>query len=687
MEENSKNFYYLKNNQNLSQYISNIIESLIKTKQNKILLTSPILMIEKNSSLITFFYQRNSPYLYIVFISLVNSNENRIKEVKIQFKKEKKFSFGEIRISFDKRHLIILNENKNKAYFILNYIDEIIINDKDTIELQENNYFEIEKGKILGIKFSTKEENENIILYALYCDNNILSIFNNKYMNKEFAIQLNIPLSDFQIIKINQNEYDLFLFDKSGNFRCIKNIQDIKKIPKSDNSNSIIKIELYDRILYNINNLNIINEYKNCYLQNFFNDNNMKTISVIRTTKNILDIGVLINDKIYIIKKYDFDSNDKENIDKIIPMNNDLNKYLIKTDKNVYLLDIPSLSILFLPLSSSQNKYTQQDILLILKEIISKINLSLLLKLPSQIISNNFAINYNFYNNKILCIKNQHQNVLIKIYDFEIEYENDENTNNFYPENNNEMDNTRILMQNLLSSIEQEKEIFINSEISINHKEEYYNKILEEIYNNVNLNSLNYNTNNINESIELMKDWFINAYTNIKLYGDLIKNKYNLINNNIEKNKTFSDQVKKSDEIVDDLKKRIDNKFKILEQNEKEISQLKKENNELINDLYIKNSNDSQKEKKIANGIIQKTNNYILKNMKYIENNLINNYESLSNLNFEQIKNFPLTMKFLDEYQKEKVKSLIISINNLMNTFSNFHEKIKEKEKEKEKEK
>ena len=685
MEQNSKNYYYLKNNQNISQYISHVIESQIKTKPNQILLSYPIFIREDNSTLFTFFHQLKSPYFYISFISLLNSNDNKTKEIKIQFKKEKDFSFGEINISYDKKHLIILNEKRNKAYFILNFIEEIIIKNSDNIELEESKYFEIEKGKILNIKFSNTDDNEDTIIYGIYSDINILSIFNNKYMNKEFQIYLNSPLVDFQIVKINKNEYDLFMFDVSGNFRCIKNIQDIKNIPKNDNSNLLHKIEIYDRILYNINNMNIINEYKNCYLQNFFIDNNINIISVIRSADNFMDIGVLINDKIFIIKKYSFNSDEKEIIDKIIPINNEINKYLIKTDKNVYLLDMPSLSILFMPLSVNKNKNNKQDVLLIINEIISKINLSLLLKLPSQINNNNFAINYNFYNDKILCIKNNYPNVVVKIYDFEIEYANNKkDDSNIKIENNNKLNDTKILMQNLLTSMEQEKEIFINNEINQNQKEEYYNKILEELYNNININSINNNSNtNINESIELMKDWYINAYTNIKLYGDLIKNKYSSMNDNIEKMKTFSGQIKKSDEIVDNMKKNIENKFKILEHNEQEISQLKKENDKLINDLYIKNANVSQEEKIYANELIKKMNNYIIKNIKYVENNLINNDELLSSINFESIKSFPLTMKYLDESQKEKIKSLIGSINNLMNTFKNFHEKIKENEKEK----
>ena len=56
----------------------------------------------------------------------------------------------------------------------------------------------------------------------------------------------------------------------------------------------------------------------------------------------------------------------------------------------------------------------------------------------------------------------------------------------------------------------------------------------------------------------------------------------------------------------------------------------------------------------------------------------MNNNDLLNGINFEQMKNFPLTMKYLDESQKEKIKSLMDSINNLISTLKNFHEKIKE---------
>ena len=674
MESNSKNYFYLKNNQKLSQYISQTLESYIKNTQLKILPLAPIFIREDNSLLINFFTNLNSNYLYIVFISLTNTSENKYKEIKIELKNEKNFIFKDIILSNNKKHLIILNENRNKAYIIPNFIEHLIIEKNDVIELKENNYFEVEKGKIINIKFNNEENDENIIIYGIYTDLNILYIFNNKYINKNFEIFFEKSLTDFQIIKKNKNNYDLFLFDIKGNIRYIKNIENAENIPKSDKSNFIINIDIYDKILTNINDINNINEYKKFYIQKYHIINNIYIAPLIRTTDNILDISILFNDKIFIIKKYNLNEGDEEKIDKILPINNEPNKLLIKSNKNVYLLDIPSLSIFFLFLSSKEKKNNTNDILLILKEIISKINLNLLLKLPSQSQDLfNFAINFNFYNSNILCIKNKYPNMILKIYELDLENNNNKNIN-IIENNNKNIDDINMLMNELLLTLKQEKEIFISNEIIKNKKEEYYIKILEEIYSNINSNEIN---NNVNNSIELMKKWYINAFSNIKLYGNIIKDKYIFINNNIKKNQAFSEKIKKNDDIIINLKKNIESKFKIIEKNEKEIIQIKKEIFELINNLYMNNNNINE-EKNVTNELTKRMNNYILKNIKNVENNLINNNNELFNtINFDQMKNFPLTMKYLDEAQKEKINNLIDSINNLINTFKNFHEQIK----------
>ena len=107
---------------------------------------------------------------------------------------------------------------------------------------------------------------------------------------------------------------------------------------------------------------------------------------------------------------------------------------------------------------------------------------------------------------------------------------------------------------------------------------------------------------------------------------------------------------------------------------------LKKENANLINDYYILSENNNQ-QKNFTNELIQRINNYLTKNISFVENNIINNSicSSLDKINFEKTKNFTLTMKYLDDSQKEKLKNIINSVNNLSLNLKNLHEKFNEK--------
>ena len=71
-----------------------------------------------------------------------------------------------------------------------------------------------------------------------------------------------------------------------------------------------------------------------------------------------------------------------------------------------------------------------------------------------------------------------------------------------------------------------------------------------------------------------------------------------------------------------------------MKKNEKEITLLKKESDNLINDFYLINSNNSEEEKNFTNELVIRANNYILKNIKYLENNLINVDEYLRSISF-----------------------------------------------------
>ena len=298
------NHYFLKYNENLSNFISNTIEYYKKNKNKEIFMNS-IFFNDDSLYLIFISYSDASNYLTII---QVTSQENNIKEIELIVLKGKIFMFGSLKLSEDKKHLVLFNKERNKIFIIFNYIQAIKINNKIILE----NYYENEKNNISDIKFnSSLEQNslidKDLILYGIYCDNNNLFLFNNKILNKKFQIYFNEPFLDFQIISNINGGYDLYIMNYFGNFKYIKNINDIKNIPKSDKCELFQKIKIYDKIAYNINNYPMIlnNKFIKCYFQpqNNLNEKIMKSINiaiVLRAGFNILDIGVLINNNIFI---------------------------------------------------------------------------------------------------------------------------------------------------------------------------------------------------------------------------------------------------------------------------------------------------------------------------------------------------------------------------------------------------
>ena len=83
------------------------------------------------------------------------------------------------------------------------------------------------------------------------------------------------------------------------------------------------------------------------------------------------------------------------------------------------------------------------------------------------------------------------------------------------------------------------------------------------------------------------------------------------------------------------------------------------------------------KKKFCTNELVGRINNQILHNMKILQDKFQNNSNNLDKLNFEQLKNFPLTMKYMNNYQKEKCYSMINSIKNLISTLEKFKENLK----------
>ena len=420
-EQNSlkKNNYYILNfNEKISYFISNIISIY---KKNKEILINTIFFDEESLNLIFISFLESTYYLTVIPVS---PSMNKLLELPIVFPKKEEFSLKNMILSEDKKHIVLLNYESNKLFIIFDYFQKINLYDKIVLE----NSYSNKKYKIIDIKFnynippkinkvddSLVDKEIDIILYGIKCNNKNLSIFNSKYLNQEFNIFFNEPYINFQFVNnSNSKGYDLYIMNSFGNFLLVKDIHDIKNIPKSDKSELFQKIKIYNKIVQNINTIPILSKIE--YIQFYFQPQNsandkiqVKNIAiVIRLNTNTFEIGALVNNKLFLFKKYCFDdtnnsNNNKEEIKDIIPRKNYINQYLIKTNKSLYLLDVTSLDNLFIPLTGDYISKDQkkQEILLNINEMISNITLSKLLNLPLNQDNNYYSIIYNFFQGNI----------------------------------------------------------------------------------------------------------------------------------------------------------------------------------------------------------------------------------------------------------------------------------------------
>ena len=705
------NNYILKFNENLSSFISNEIESYKKNKKKEIFINS-IFFNEELLNLIFISCSNNSYFLTLISVT---SQDNKIKEIELIIPKDIFFKYGgNIKLSEDQKHIVLFNEEKNKLFIIFNYIQKINLNEKIILE----NYYENkEKNSFINIKFNnTNLKNDkdkslidkDLIIYGINCTNNKLSLFNNKYLNKEFQIYFNEPFIDFHIINNDKGGYDLYIMNTCGNLKYVKNINDSNNIVKSDKSVLFQKIKIYNKIAHNINNSPFLhnNEHIKFYLQNQNNLNEKiegynNTYNVLRCSKNIIDIGILINGKLFVIKKYFLEKEEKGNdngkeeiIEKIIPVGGILNKYIIKTNNNIYFIDIPSLFNLWLVFKGKNNdnnpEQVKQELLFSINEIISQINLGIILKLPSN--KNTIpSIIYNFYKGSILFIKreNINTNLIIRIYDFEIETSNlnikkTNQSNNFilHEKSNEQKINEDILaMVNLVKKINIEEKQLKEKYLNSLNKDEYINKILEEFSSNLN-NLINNNniSSNINNYINQINEWYKNVYMSILIYGQKINNENDYIKQRIIKRNKMENNIKKDEQNMENVKKRIDNKLKKIEENENKIIKLRNDNNNMMYDNYLKNMNNANIGKNFSNKLIGRVNNQTVQNIKYIEE-IIENNNNYEKVRFEQIKNFPLTMKYLKNSQDKEINDILGLVKNLLILLKEFRDKLKTQEK------
>ena len=695
------NYYNLNYNEKISNFISNIINIY---KKNKEILIKTIFLDEESLNLILISFLKGTYYLTVIPVS---PPMNKLLELPIVLPEKVKFSFKNMKLSEDKKHIVLLNDENDKLFIIFNFFQKINLYDKIVLE----NSYSNKKYKIIDIKFNYNNisskinkkddslvDNENeFILYGIKCNNENLSIFNSKYLNQEFNIFFDEPYIDFQFVyNSNSRGYDLFIMNSFGNFLVAKDIHDIKNIPKSDKSELFKKIKIYDKIIQNINTVPKLSkiEYKKFYFQpqNYTYDKiEVKNIEmVIRLNINTLEIGALVNNKLFLFKKYCFDDNKKNNKDKeeikdIIPRKNYINQYLIKSNKSLYLLDVTSLDSLCIPLTGDfiSKDQKKQDILLNTNEIISNITLSKLLNLPLNQNNNLYSIIYNFYQGNIFFIKkDKFNNYVIKVYDIELDNEilsqNESNNSIIYNYNNQKTNEEIILMKDLLKLINVEINNLKESELDSKIKGEKCNKMLEELTNNIKDLQLQNNNINISNCFNNLNECYMNLYKSIKSYGRIIQDKYDNINKSVAEGKTFEDNLKKSNNKVNNSMKSIDNKLKIIEENQKKLTELRNENNNLMSEYYLKQMNENNKQKKFCtNELVGRINNQIIHNIKILQEKFQNNSNNLDKLNFEQFKNFPLTMKYMNNCQKEKCSYIINSIKNLISTLEKFKENLK----------
>jgi len=691
------NYYNLNYNEKISNFISNIINIY---KKNKEILIKTIFLDEESLNLILISFLKGTYYLTVIPVS---PPMNKLLELPIVLPEKVKFSFKDMKLSEDKKHIILLNDENDKLFIIFNFFQKINLYDKIVLE----NSFSNKKYKIIDIKFNYNKINKNddslvdnedeFILYGIKCNDENLSIFNTKYLNQEFNIFFNEPYIDFQFVyNSNSRGYDLFIMNSFGNFLVAKDIHDIKNIPKSDKSELFKKIKIYDKIIQNINTVPKLSkiEYKKFYFQpqNYTYDKiEVKNIEmVIRLNISTLEIGALVNNKLFLFKKYCFDDNKKNNKDKeeikdIIPRKNYINQYLIKSNKSLYLLDVTSLDSLCIPLTGDfiSKDQKKQDILLNINDIISNITLSKLLNLPLNQDNNYYSIIYNFYQGNIFFIKkDKFNNYVIKVYDIELDNkilcQNESNNSIIYNNNNQKANEEIILMQDILNLINVEINNLKESELDSKIEGEKCNKMLEELTNNINALQLQNNNINISNCFNHLNECYMNLYKSIKSYGRIIQDKYDNINKSVAEGKTFEDNLKKSNNKVNNSMKSIDNKLKIIEENQKKLTELRNENNNLMSEYYLKQMNENNKQKKFCtNELVGRINNQIIHNIKILQEKFQNNSNNLDKLNFEQFKNFPLTMKYMNNCQKEKCSYIINSIKNLISTLEKFKENLK----------
>ena len=659
----------------INEYQNKNIEEEINI--NTILFNSELLYL----IFLTQSINKNENFLVIFNANNTNQYENSTCKIKLIFQNNEEVNISKLNFSEDKKHLIFFDFTNSKIYVFQKYLAvvENILNEKKNVIILDK-FFDLDEKNINHIKFCNEILNNNnneLIIFGVLSNSRVIKLFNSNYLNQEFKIIFNgNDILDFQLIKNSDENLVLYLLNSYGDILLTSNIHNPDNLPTNDDNPNINKLQIIKG--NNIPYYSIISPkyFFSFYIESEVNKNPdlHSEIICIRVSKNYIDIGIILNNKLFILNYYNFNENNEE-LNEIIKIdncrNNRTNRYILKSNIYYYLLEIPSIHNVFYFLNEQNISDTQkmQGILLQIKNISIKINLNMILKIPIiKNINTNFSIKTNFYLDNIFMIQRKKNNnnfsYNIKIFDFDL-------SSNIY--NNNDIqlinhDNNKDIIENykeLLQTILASQNFFYKTEINEHQNQK---KVCDDALNELS-NYLNNNNQIMNNEINLdiinkLEEVYKQIYKSIDLYGKNIKKRYENYLNESKKQKTFFDNENQINSNINDVKKRIEEKLGKIKNNENEIIKLGKENEEMLNKEYLNKINFENVGKLNVNELLERINNYTIDKIKNYEN--IDN--SRTTINLEKLKSLQkleIILKNIDPSIKEKYELLISNLREL----------------------
>ena len=233
-----------------------------------------------------------------------------------------------------------------------------------------------------------------------------------------------------------------------------------------------------------------------------------------------------------------------------------------------------------------------------------------------------------------------------------------------------------MTMEKILNELNAEIEISNKKENYYQKRADYIKKILGEFSENMNKILNNKDSIKNDNYIKQINDWYINLYMSLLLLGKQIQDKKQSGEEDELKKNEFENYAKKDDEIIEKAKNDITKKINIINENQKRLQELRDENNSKIYKIYLREMNRNNEGKNYSNELVKRIINKNLANIQFLKENSQKNciYE---NLILETLKNFPLTIKYMNDEQKNDINQCIDLIKQLAKLLKQLKENIK----------